>query len=185
MTVLKEILTSVNPSCLRRGLYRGLPRALTLGTLCFKFLFVVGLKHRLSQFWQESAKFMAHDGWQNSARSWILSFKPGSNGFRVILISWWRYLFKLSDLIADNGAWYFQVCQGHSVLWMPQMPFHLRVLALTSKINLFAISVFSVYDYPVGLRIWKHKYITFRYLGSELVIVAFVRHWLSWVTRMA
>ena len=72
---------------------------------------------------------MSHDGWQNSARSWILSFKPHSNGFRVILMT----LFFQVVWFADSGPWYFQVCQGHSALWMPQMPFQLRVLALTNK----------------------------------------------------
>ena len=32
-----------------------------------------------------SANFMSHDGWQNLARSWILSFKLGSSGFQQLL----------------------------------------------------------------------------------------------------
>ena len=78
-------------------------KALTLGAGCFKFLCVVGLMHRLSHFSRRSAKFMSHDGWHNSARSWILSFKPGSHGFQVIPMA----LFFSSDLIADSGLWYF------------------------------------------------------------------------------
>ena len=62
-------------------------RALALGALCFKFLCVVGFKHRLSKFSRGSANFMSHDGWQNSAKSWFLSFKPGSNGLWVILMT--------------------------------------------------------------------------------------------------
>ena len=47
--------------------------------------------------------------------------------------SWWRYFFKLSDLIAGSDQWCFQVCQGHSALWMPLKPFQLRALALISE----------------------------------------------------
>ena len=36
-------------------------------------------------------------------------------------------------MIGDSGPWYFQVCQDHSALWMPQKPFQFRVLALISK----------------------------------------------------
>ena len=64
-------------------------------------------------------------------------------------LSWWRYFFKLSNLIADSGPWYFPVCQGHSALWEPWMPRELWVLALISKNHLLAISVFSVCYYPM------------------------------------
>ena len=48
-------------------------------------------------------------------------------------IFWWRYSFNLSDLIADGGLWYFQVCQSHSALWMLQKPLELWVLVLTNE----------------------------------------------------
>ena len=41
---------------------KGINRALTLGALCFKFLCVVGLKHRFLNFSQGPANFMSHDG---------------------------------------------------------------------------------------------------------------------------
>ena len=67
------------------------------------------------------------DKTRQEARSWVLS-----PALMVSEVSWWRCFFKMSDLIADSGPWYFQVCQGHSALWLPQMPFQLRVLALIS-----------------------------------------------------
>ena len=68
------------------------------------------------------------DKTRQEAGSWVLS-----SALMVSELSWWRYFFKMSDLIADSGPWYFQVCQGHSALCMPQMPFQLRVLALISE----------------------------------------------------
>ena len=62
------------------------------------------------------------------AGSWNLS-----PALIVSELSWWRYFFKLSDLIAGSGPWYFQVCQGHSTLRTPQKPFDLWVLVLISK----------------------------------------------------
>ena len=75
---------------------------------------------------------MSHDGWQNSARSWILSFKPDSNGFRVTLMTLFffsicpiwlpivvRDIFTFVKVIAPSGCL--------------RKPFQLWVLALTSK----------------------------------------------------
>ena len=63
--------------------------------------------------------------------------EAGSWGLSPTLLvsynSWWRYFFNLSNLIADRGPWYFQVCQSHSTFWMPQKPFQLRVLSVTSE----------------------------------------------------
>ena len=78
-------------------------------------------------------------------------FWASSPALLVSELSWWCYFFKLSDLIADSGLWYFQICQGHSALWMPQKPFQLGVLALINKKQtlILAISVFSIYHYPM------------------------------------
>ena len=54
-------------------------RVLILGVVCFKFLCVVGLKHRLLNFSWVSANLKSHAGWKNSARSWILSFRLDSS----------------------------------------------------------------------------------------------------------
>ena len=67
---------------------------------------------------------MIGDRTQQEAGSWALS-----PALMVSELSWWRYFFKLFDLIADSGPWYFQVCQGHSALWVLQKPFQLRVFA--------------------------------------------------------
>ena len=68
------------------------------------------------------------DKTQQDAESWALT-----PALVVSDNSWWRYFFKLSDLIANSGQWYFQVCQGPSALRMPWKPFQLRVLALMSQ----------------------------------------------------
>ena len=93
-----------------------LKRSHSSTTWCCKFLCVAGLKDRLSNFSRGSANFMSHDGWQNLARSWFLSFKPGSNGFRYLLMmllfsrcSIWLPLvvsdiFRFVKVIAPSGC---------------------------------------------------------------------------------
>ena len=76
---------------------------------------------------QISCHTMDDKTWQE-AGSWALS-----PALMVSELFWWHYFFKLFNLIANSGLWYFQVCQGHTALWMPQKPFQLRVLALISE----------------------------------------------------
>ena len=92
----------------------------------------------------------------NTARSWISSLNPA---LVVSDNSWWRYFFlNLSDLIADRGPWYFQVCQSHSALWTPQKPFQLRVLALTSEKQFsFAVYYYSIIVVHLTLYHQKHS----------------------------
>ena len=77
---------------------------------------------------QQNSCHTMGDKTQQEAGSWAVN-----PALMVSELSWWRYFFKLSNLMADSGPWYFQLCQGHSTLWMPQMPFQLWVLALISK----------------------------------------------------
>ena len=89
------------------------------------------------------------DKTRQEAGSWVLS-----PALMVSELSWWRYFFKMSDLIAESGPWYFQVCQGHSALWMPQMPFQLRVLALISEhppsCDKCLLRIWLLRDHPLG-----------------------------------
>ena len=79
------------------------------------------------------------DKTQQEAGSWALN-----PALVASVNSWWCYFFKLSDLIADRGQWYFQVCQGHSALWELWKPPELWVLTLKVKINRLVVSVSSV-----------------------------------------
>ena len=103
-----------------------------------------------------------------------------------------------------SGPWYFQVCQGHSALWMPQMPLQLRVLALVSEKQPYCC-VFSVYDYPWRkrsgvrriLKVFKERAcvcavntrlqnsVTNNNMGFELLRVAsFIGHKIIWIYKV-
>ena len=88
-------------------------------------------KTRLSNCSLVSANFMSHTGWTKLCKK--LNLELLSQVLVTSNNSWWCYFFNLSDLIANRGQWYFQVCQSHSTLWKLWKPLELWVLALTSE----------------------------------------------------
>ena len=119
--------------------------ALTLGVLCFKFLYVAHLTHRLFSCLSgisELCVIRSVDKTRQEAESW--AFKPDSSGIRS---SRWRYV----KFDCRYFPWYFQVCQSHSALWEPWSHCSLGFSPWKMKTNHLAISVFSVYYYPVIL----------------------------------
>ena len=116
--------------CQSRVCYLPTTRALTLGAGCLSSFepLVWCTDFQTFDGDQRNSCHTMSDKTRQEAGSWALS--PALMDSEL---SWWRYFFKLSDLIADSGPWYFQVCQGHSALWEPWMPLELWVLALISK----------------------------------------------------